>query len=243
MSALIAEVVAESQYSNDDVQAVLFDMDGVLVDSINLEVKVFEDFLIEKGADISKLVPHASAGLTHKAMWKYFKEFFNLQEDVETLHDLQRHKYREALVSHGIRPRDESLTDFLDYLKSQNIKLALVTSNEPITTELILSGLGIKDYFEAIVTAEDVTRGKPFPEPYLRGAIALGVKPRNCLVIEDSKHGVHAAKDACMSVVAIRAHYSLTQDFTRADIVVENFKDIHFKNIIMSDEALIKDEL
>lgn len=235
---------AESCHDENEVQAVLFDMDGVLVNTIALETTAFKNFLLEKfGIEVTDDDARQTKSLSHIDIWKYLKEKYQFSEDIETLHQEQRDYYRAMLITSGLHIRDETLIGFLRYLKSKSIKAGVVTSNEIKTTKFILNGLGISQYFDVVITADNVTNVKPFPEPYMQAAIALGIKPRNCFAIEDSKNGIQAAIDACMTAIAVRAPYSERQDFSCADSVITSFDEVVSKNLIKEPKKNLKDEL
>jgi len=235
---------AGSCSSNNQIQAVLFEMDGVLVDTIALETAIFKQYLVQEfGIDATKDDERHTMGLTRREIWQYFKATYGLSQYVGSLYEAQRGHYRNALRKNGLKARDAALIGFLEYLKSNGIKIGVVTSNESETTGFILSSLGIREYFDVVITADDVKRGKPFPEPYMRASITLGIKPKNCLAIEDSKNGIQAAIDACMTAIAVRAPHSEKQDFGQADLIITSFDNFTCNNIERKQVEAQKDGL
>ena len=99
-------------------------------------------------------------------------------------------------------------TCFLEYLKSRGIKMGIATSNNRSMVDAVLNSLNMKDYFEVITTSDEVKKGKPAPDVYLRTAELLGVEPEKCLVFEDVVAGVIAGKAAGMKVCAIEDDFS-----------------------------------
>lgn len=213
-------------------KAVIFDMDGTLIDSMWVWVAIDEEFLGKRGLQSSPQMHHAIEGMSFQETAAYFKEHFNLPEDLQTIMDIWNNmaydKYaHEVSLKHGVR-------EFLDYLKSKNIKLGIATSNAPQLVHLCLKSLGIDDYFEAVTTAAEITHGKPSPDIYLLTARKLGTAPEDCLVFEDVPNGILAGKRAGMEVCAVDDETSrhlnnrkkeLADDFINNFAQLEEFYD------------------
>jgi len=128
----------------------------------------------------------------------------------------------------------EGLYSLLDLLKMQGLQMAVVTGGYRDRVSYIINNYFI-DYFSAVVTSDDVKKTKPFPEPYLRAASLLGVKPQQCLVVENAPMGIQSAKRAGMEVIAITT--TLTKDHLQeADFIADSFGGIeeHIKQIYIS---------
>jgi HAD superfamily hydrolase (TIGR01509 family) len=115
---------------------------------------------------------------------------------------------------------------------SKNYKLGLVSSSSRQFVYTILTSTDLMKYFLVVVSAEDVKREKPAPDGFLLAAKRLQVDPENCVVIEDAEKGIIAAKDAGMKVIAIPNGNTSDNDFSRADLVIENIKLLMFSNIL-----------
>jgi HAD superfamily hydrolase (TIGR01509 family) len=105
-------------------------------------------------------------------------------------------------------------------------KLAVVTGASRSEAEDALAGIGVRHFFTAVIAAEDYVRGKPAPDPYAQGLAALGANPKRCLAIEDATPGILSARAAGMRVIAVRAGNFVGYDLTPADVVVETLDDV-----------------
>ena len=115
-------------------------------------------------------------------------------------------------------------------IKDAGLKLGLASSSGRDFIEIVLTKLDILDYFDVIVSGEEVEKSKPDPDIFLKTAGNLGVNPEDCLVIEDSRHGVKAAILAGMKCIGFRNPNSGTHDLSLADAVVHSITDIHIKD-------------
>ena len=176
--------------------AVLFDMDGVIVDNTALHHQIWEEFLRRHGFEPTAADLRATDGRhAEEIIARYFPpdrvspaQAAQLLEERETL-------YGERLVRGPVRAV-AGVEAFLRGLKRLRVPCVLATSAHPLNVERVLGKLGLRESFLAWVTADDVTHGKPAPEVYLKAAARAGAAPRRCLVIEDALPGVQAAKAA-----------------------------------------------
>lgn len=184
-----------------DYTAVIFDLDGTLVDSMWIWEQIDIDFLVERGHELPADLQKAIEGCSFTETAHYFKERFNLEEDIETIKsiwiDMSKTFYAEKIfLKKGIQ-------ELLDLLKEKGIKMGIATSNSRELAESVLMNNNIRDYFEVLVTSCDVKKGKPEPDVFLKAAELMNVSPEECLVFEDTHAGVIAGKSAGMGVIAI----------------------------------------
>ncbi len=139
--------------------------------------------------------------------------------------------YQQELNKLESLPISEGLADFLARLQQQNIAIGIVTGAQKPEVELILERLKLRDYFQAIVSAEDITQSKPEPESYLVAMQHLNLQPSECLAIEDNYTGIAAAKSAGLLVAAISHSYPLHMLQRRASYTVDYFQDIELDRI------------
>jgi HAD superfamily hydrolase (TIGR01509 family) len=189
-----------------DIKAAIFDMDGTLVDSMGVWLKIDDEFLEKRGietpSDLRDNIEHLSAVDTAK----YFKKAFKLPESIEDIiKEWDQMAYEEYAKNVKLKAGAEK---FLKYIKTLGIKIALATSNSKFLLETALKSNGIYDYFEVIVRTDEVKRGKSFPDIYLLTAEKLGVQPSECIVFEDILPAVLGAKEAGMRVVGVHDLYS-----------------------------------
>lgn len=208
------------------MQAVLFDMDGVIYDSEPLHRKMFLETAAGLGCPVSEDYHRALTGCSADEQWRRTAERFGLDLDVQTVAARQMALFRERLPGSGVDSPMPGLVPVLSLLDNHGVLMGVGTSNERATAELVLRVLGISEYFSAVVTGEDVSGCKPAPDIFLEAARRLGVEPGLCLVVEDSANGVAAARAAGMKCVALRNPNSGDQDLSGADRIVESHAEL-----------------
>lgn len=207
-------------------EAALFDMDGTLIDSMwmwkSIDVEYLGRYNIELPEDLQKEIE----GMSFSETAIYFKERFSLDTPLETIksdwNQMAWDKYEnEVTVKEGV-------FEFLDYLKAQEIKLGIATSNSVELATMVLKKRGLYDYFDAIHTSCEVPKGKPAPDIYQLVAKNLNVNPENCLVFEDVISGILAGKAAGMKVCAVYDEAAKLDDGQKkelADFYLHSFQD------------------
>lgn len=189
------------------LEAVIFDLDGTLVDSMGIWTKVDVEFLNKRNIPIPEnLFTDIESGNSFIEIAEYFKKKFGLSETIfeimnEWTEMVAKHYKTDVKLKPGVK-------EFLDFLKRKNVKMGVGTSNNEYLTKTVLTANGILEYFNAIVIGSNEIKGKPFPDIFLEAAKKLKVKPERCLVIEDVLVGVQAAKRANMKVFAVYDEYS-----------------------------------
>ncbi|WIF95169.1 HAD family hydrolase [Caminicella sporogenes] len=211
----------------DSIKAVIFDLDGTIIDSMWIWEKLDREFLQKRGIDVPKDLNKDIEGMSFTETVVYFKNRFKLNEDVE---DIKSEFIRMAYDYYKNKIElKEGVREFIEFLKAKNIKLGIGTSNLKELVVEVLKRHDIIDYFDTIRTSCEVKRGKPFPDIFLKVAQDLKVEPKDCLVFEDTYAGVLAAKRAGMKVIAVSDELSLPnkEEICQiADKYVENYLDI-----------------
>jgi len=211
------------------LRAVIFDMDGVIVDSQPYHFAVEEKICREIGIDVSLEESHSFVGMAGPKVWSYLKSKFRLQQSIEELLAYEN-KARVAYFSSlkNVRPIS-GVVELLKELKQHDIKRALASSSSAEVIEIFLSKLEIRDYFQKIISGDMVEKGKPDPDIFLYTAAALEESPTDCLVIEDSANGVKAAKRAGMKCIGFKNAHSGDQNLSLADMVIDDLRriDLH----------------
>jgi len=186
---------------NKDYTAVIFDLDGTLVDSMWIWEQIDIDYLKEKGHDLPEDLQKDIEGCSFTETAQYFKDRFKIEDDIETIKkrwiEMSKDFYADKIVL------KKGIQELLDLLKEKNIKMGIATSNSRELAESVLINNRIDDYFEVLVTSCDVKKGKPEPDVFLKAAELMDVSPKACLVFEDTHAGVLAGKAAGMDVIAI----------------------------------------
>lgn len=209
------------------IKAVIFDMDGLMIETEHLQSKSFEHVLKKYGAnpEFNEDGVIQTVGVTAKDNLIRLKEKHNINESIENLLGQKRKVYKELLLE-NIYPKKGLLT-LLKKLKEGNFKLAVASSSSREHINLVLSGLGIKEKFDVIVSGEEIKKGKPHPDIFLIAADKLNTEPINCLVLEDAQSGVEAGKAANMKVIAIPNQYTRSHDFTKADVIISSLEEVN----------------
>jgi beta-phosphoglucomutase family hydrolase len=202
-------------------RAVLWDMDGTLLDSADYHWLSWREVLAAEGFELTRERFAESFGRRNDATLRsYFGEEFPLSE-VERIGAIKEARYREMVRRHGVNFLPGVAT-WLERLKADGWRQALASSASLLNVEVILGGLKIAHFFDATVSAEDVHTGKPDPEVFLVAAARVSTPPSRCVVVEDSPAGVEAAHLAGMRVIGVQSsHNSLP-----ADIVVRTLQQL-----------------
>ena len=185
------------------IRAVLFDFDGVIVISEDVHRETFSEML---SMDIPEDRWYREfAGTGSRRIFKKLLEETDRKEDLDGLVERRRDLFN-AYVGKGRVKEMPGLRGFLSHIRKKGMKTAIVSGGHTGYIKPILEHLGIIDQFDFIVSADEIPYRKPDPRPFLLAANKLGVKPGECLVIEDSYSGCQAAKAAGMKLVWMRPH-------------------------------------
>jgi HAD superfamily hydrolase (TIGR01509 family) len=209
-----------------DLQAVIFDMDGVLVDSepwhFEIECKLYKKL----GLDVPDEVHLTYIGSANDHMYSDLKRRYDIPMTLQELLEWDA-KYRVEVFREmeDIKP-NPGLIDLLKALKAANLKIAVATSSVPEVVEIVLEKCKIDSYFDIIVTTEEAGKSKPAPDVFLLAAKKLGVAPENCIIFEDSLNGIKAARSAGIYCIAYQPHNDLQQDASAADQLIHDFNEI-----------------
>lgn len=216
----------------NNLEAVIFDMDGVLVDSEPWHYEI-ETILFKKlGLDVSEELHHTYLGTAGDLMYADLKKRFDIPMSLDELLEWDE-EYRIDIFRNmtNIKP-NPGIPELLKELKSNNLKTAVATSSVPGIVDIVLEKCGIKEYFDTVVTTVMAGKSKPAPDVYLYACQALGVSPADCVVFEDSFNGIRAAKSASMFCIAYQPdNPSLVLDVSEADVKINSFKAINLELI------------
>ncbi len=213
-------------------RAVIFDLDGTLVDSMWIWRHIDEAYLVGHGFTLPDDLQKQIEGMSTTETANYFKARFNIQDDVETIKAEWIRMAQDYYAQHI--PLKQGADVFLDTLRQWDVAMGMGTSNFRDLAELVLSRHGVMAHFSSLRTSCEVDKGKPFPDVFLKVAEDLGISPEECLVFEDTHAGVLAAKAAGMSCIAVDDALSrpyLQEIMKDADGVIVNFQDllVHIK--------------
>jgi len=185
----------------NNIQAVLFDLDGVIADSEPMWNEIDGTLLAEHGVTYGGEHKEHVVGKSFTLALQFYKDTFNLRQEIEELA-----LRRTAIAADFYAERIPIFADapiVLRELRERNLKLGLATSSVGTIVQPFLRRHGLTHFFHGIVTGEEVEKGKPHPDIYWRAAAKVGVAPEACLVVEDALAGIAAGNSAGMTVVAI----------------------------------------
>ncbi len=207
-------------------RCIIFDMDGVLINSEPLHFD-FESTLFESlGITVDRKQHETFVGTTSKTMWTIIKNTHNLPFTVSELISKGHSGFLDYLENQKSLEPVQGILELLNRLTDAGFILVLASSSPHKLINYILSKCNIDEYFPVRVSGDDVINGKPDPEIFLKAAELTGVKPEDCLVIEDSANGVNAAVKAGMKCIGYRNPGSGNQDLKAADLIIDSFYDL-----------------
>lgn len=208
-------------------KAFLFDLDGTLVDSMWMWKAIDVEFLGRYGYECPDDLQKAIEGMSFSETAVYFQKRFSLPLDTEEIKaiwtDMTYEKYKNQV------PLKPGVRQLLDHAKTLKIPCAIATSNGRRLAEAVLQSLKIQDRFELVITACQVSHGKPAPDIYRKAAEMLGVDSRDCLVFEDVPAGILAGKRAGMTVCAVEDVFSASMRQEKqalADYFICSFEEL-----------------
>lgn len=215
----------------NSLKLVIFDMDGVIVDSEPIHFKSEKESFISLGIVVSKKEHESYVGMDQRGIWKEIKRRHKLFYSEEELIEKHIKILTTYIIKENLKPMD-GVIELFDELEKNGIKKAVASSSPRKLIENILKRFGIYENFDFVISGEEVEKGKPEPDIFKQVAYTLGIQSNNAVVIEDSENGVKAAKEAGMKCIGFENPNSGMQNLSMADKVVKNFRELSLKNII-----------
>ncbi|HKZ95029.1 MAG TPA: HAD-IA family hydrolase [Candidatus Bathyarchaeia archaeon] len=212
------------------IKAVIFDMDGVIVDSEPMHIEAEKRILLKHGARVSTDELRTYTGTTAEFEFTDLIQKYRLNTTVDRLF-----REKEAILFKLLEKKTKPTKGVIRLIKSLKkcgLRLAIASSGHRKLVQYFLRKLKIARLFDSVVCAEDISRSKPDPEIFLKAARSLGLGPAECIVIEDSKLGVEAAKSAGMKCIAYRNPNSGNQDLSKADMVIDDFSKPDVQTVV-----------
>ena len=207
------------------MNAMLFDMDGVLVDSEPIHFAGRQRTLKRYGIDISAEELSNYTGILAKPFLRDIAEKRGVNIPIDEAAEFIPVDFNTEFESRKIEPI-EGIKILLENLAAKNIPMAIASSSSPQLIRKMIKRLDIEKYFTALISGHEVKQSKPAPDIYLKAAESVKVAPENCVVLEDSRSGVVAAKAAGMYCIGFRSPHSGNQDLSKADIIVNKISEI-----------------
>ena len=214
------------------MKAVIFDMDGVLIDSQLYHYIADMETLKKFGVDKDEKFYESFAGTVTPERMKTLKNMFNIEASSEEMTEVRENMILDIIGKEDITPV-RGIPELLKSIKDSGLKTAVASSSGYNLINMILERTGIDKYFDSVTSGEDAEHGKPAPDVFLLAARRLDVDPKDCIVIEDSGLGVRAAKAAGMKALGYINPTSGKQDLSPADMITDDFSKININSIIM----------
>ena len=207
------------------IEAVVFDLDGVLIESEEVWDAVREAYVRERGGRYDEEIQRAMMGMSSHEWSRYLYETAGIPDEPQEINAEVVHRMLAAYREH--LPLIDGAVDAVRRLASRYPLAVASSSNRPLI-DTVLEVAGLKEYFKATVSSEEVARGKPAPDVYLEAARRLGVPPERCAAIEDSHSGIRSAKAAGMYVVAIpnTSYPPDAQALAQADVTIRSLDEL-----------------
>jgi beta-phosphoglucomutase family hydrolase len=209
--------------------AVIFDMDGVLLDSGPPHFRSWQLLARENGLEMTETLFWESFGKTNDQILPLLFKRSLKAEESKRFSDRKEELYRE-IIRGKVQPLP-GLKKLIEDLAKPGMKLAVGSSGPRLNVELVIEELGLGEYISSYTCAEDVTRGKPDPEVFIKAAKKLGIPPERCLVVEDSVHGIEAAMRAGMKCIAITTT-NHREVLSGAQKVIDSFEELKSEDVM-----------
>lgn len=183
------------------IKAVLFDMDGVLIDTEKYLTQFWQQAAAEAGLSLTMEDCYQFRSFASKFASVAFQEKYGKEYDYFSIRARRKELMKDHIEKNGIEIKPE-VKETLQKLKEKGLQLAVVTATGEERTKQYLTEIGIYDWFDSIICATMVERGKPFPDVYLYACEKIGYRPEECMAVEDSPNGIRSASDAgCKTVM------------------------------------------
>ena len=211
----------KEQFTN--IRAVIFDMDGLMIDSEPFHCQAFDKVFREFGRELTEEENLKYVGIADKDATKDMIERFKLPISAEDLANRKQKAYLEYLQEIVAQP---GLQELLESLQNAGYKKAIASSSMLSEIEAVMNALTIRQYFETYCSAQQVEHGKPAPDVFLFAAEQLGIPAEQCLVLEDAPSGIMAARAAGMLSIAIPSRETMEKDFSGATVRLASLSEV-----------------
>ena len=213
------------------IQTVIFDMDGVIVDTEPVHHYAYNQHFKMLNIEITPEMYASFTGNSTKNIFERLKATYNLEDDVQTLVETKRNLFNEAFDHKEDLYLLDGVEDLIKDLHHNGMQLVLASSSAKVTINRIFNRFGLHQYFSHIVSGEDFPKSKPHPAIFEHAAYISQTPRENCIVIEDSTNGIIAAKAAGIYCIGYDSVNSKMQDYSLADQVISNFKELNYQMI------------
>ncbi len=214
--------------SDGRLEAVLWDLDGVIADTGDYHYRAWQDVFGQRGVTFTEEDFMRLFGRRHDTIIRFALGDDIPPDEFKVITERKQQEYRR-IVADNIKPLPGAI-ELIKSLNKNNIKTAIASSAPLENIEIIIRGLGIEDCFQAIAWGTEVPEGKPSPQIFLLAAKKLGVEPGNCVVLEDAIDGVAAAKEAGMKCIAVTNSHPISS-LRKADLIVSTLEAVDIDDL------------
>jgi len=214
------------------IKAIIYDLDDLMVNSNPLHTEASDKVLQKYGVSQKKLPEHIRAkfiGMRVSDILKNLIDYFQLGVNLEDLREK-----RSAIFLELVRKKLQVMPGLFQSLKlfrQNKFKIALASSGTKKYINIVLEKFKVADYFDVIVSGDDVKRGKPSPETYFIAVKKLSIRPSQAVVLEDATNGIAAAKAAGCFCIAVKNSHTPKQDLTKADLILDSLTDLSLRHL------------
>lgn len=213
------------------INTVIFDMDGVIVDTEPVHYFAYYEHFKHLGVDVPDEMYAAFTGNSTKNVYQKLKETFKLPDEVDTLVDYKRELFNNAFDQKEDLDLLPGVKDLIVDLHSNGMQLVLASSSANVTIGRVFRRFSLHQYFSHIVSGEDFPKSKPHPAIFEKAALLSGTPKEECIVIEDSTNGIKAAKAAGIYCIGYKSENAKLQELNEADMVISHFNELDYKMI------------
>ncbi len=213
------------------LKAVLFDMDGVIVDTEPLHYKAYQKMFAKVGIEVSSEMYEGFTGQSTYGICKQLCTHFNLELEPQELVQIKRNYFTKLFFDDDDLKLLDGVEELINNYFDHGLTLVVASSASMFTINNVMKRFKLDRFFSNKLSGADLKASKPHPEIFINAAKAANALANECFVIEDSTNGIKAAKRAGIYCVAYKSEHSKNQDYTLADMLISDYKEITFERM------------
>lgn len=213
------------------IKTVIFDMDGVIVDTEPVHHYAYDQHFKKLGIDVSPEMYASFTGNSTKNIYERLKKIYNLKQEVPVLVETKRNLFNDAFDSKSDLYLLDGVEDLIKDLYNNKMQMVLASSSANVTIDRVFNRFNLDKYFTFKVSGEDFPKSKPHPAIFEKAASLSNTALENCIVIEDSTNGIIAANAANIFCVGYKSEHTKMQNYDTADKVISKFNELNFEII------------